>query len=693
MRWVFSYQPRTVAALPSERTIESTLADCAATSSPGGPLDPPAPCGCGQASTRGSRRVVSDSMMRTQVLRIVDLCAGLGGFHHGARIAGGIGPGRREPACVLACELDEELRELYVRNFEEDHEFLETYQRFFPPDDCARTPGLEDLYLDGKLVRVHGDLGTLVNRTENRLRRWGKGTRRAGQRIVPDHDLLCAGFPCQPFSKSGYQRGFGDIESGRGTVWQLIWRIIEEIEPPFLLLENVGNFERHDGGNTWDLIRSQLERKYHVVATTHVGSDDSWRGLLSPHHFGLPHHRERFFICGQHKRKIGSFSRPPFPHSFRWEDNAHNRRQRERESALEAARALKQIVLEGQTRASEAELRAAQLATDQLACITHWQALLSKIDGLPASESSRLGPLPSFPIWGFELDPWHHYPFEATDGAPKHAISDTLRRYRRTQIQLASRYQLPSPELGSNASHFGDDTRSTTWREHWPAYACRSEWPRWKILFLRQNREWAWTLIDTFRKTGRLASLKWYRRWLDELYAFPPSFQKLEWNCKGEELDLWKHILQLRPSGLRVKRFQHVPALVALTTTQIPIVPVHRDNTPGPNGARGRFLTPSEAKKLQGLPWDWAVPSSRTRAFCALGNAVHAELIALILRNWFRATQHTASLDRQLNGDRTTARTVPTYTVASVSGQTTRSSPIARQEGRVERILNRVRGT
>lgn len=97
--------------------------------------------------------------------------------------------------------------------------------------------------------------------------------------------------------------------------------------------------------------------------------------------------------------------------------------------------------------------------------------------------------------------------------------------------------------------------------------------------------------------------------------------RKLEWNCKGDERNIWKHVLQFRPSGLRVRRSTSAPSLVAMTSTQIPIL-----------GTERRFLTRVEGLRLQGFPDTYKLPYSRDKAFKALGNAVHVGVVEAIAK-------------------------------------------------------------
>lgn len=561
-------------------------------------------------------------------LRFVDLCAGLGGFHLAlTRAARGPCPesvartNRRWTfRCVMAADIKADLRKNYVQNFPE---LEETYREFFPTELCAKTTGLNDLYDErGSLRRIHGDLAHLVDLENNRLRCFG-GTDKP---IVPEHDLLCAGFPCQPFSKSGAQLGFEDLN---GTVFRMLAIIITERQPKFVFLENVGNFERHDKGNTWKVVREWLRSAgYSVRATTTVGGEDGGQGLLSPHHLGLPQHRERFYIVAQHEEQAGTFheDRYPFPLSYRSHPEPESERLR-LEARSESA--LRSILLDTARSLPKSALAAAKVSDERTKCVDHWRLLLEKIvqHDTHCPEADRIRPLPSFPIWGYELDPWNQYPAHENPG-PLASRPRALMAYRRRHLETVEaqwgRDFAPTGERAYLGAHNQTFQSMASWVASWPGYARdRDAWPGWKRRFIEQNREWASTLWSKLDRA-------WLRGWLDELSTLTASHQKLEWNCQGEDVDLWKHILQFRPSGLRVKRFRHIPALVALTTTQIPILPA-----PGADGVvRPRHLLEREALQLQGFPTEWHTPPTKGRVFAALGNAVHVDLVAAVARAW-----------------------------------------------------------
>lgn len=147
--------------------------------------------------------------------------------------------------CVFASELREDLRRLYAINYPEMQGQTET-----------------------GINKIEGDI-TAVRPQD-----------------IPAHDILCAGFPCQPFSQAGKRQGFND-EKDRGNLFYIICSIIDEHRPRYVFLENVANLKGHDNGNTWKRIKEELEKRRYKVADPEI---------LSPHQFGIPQHRRRIYI-------------------------------------------------------------------------------------------------------------------------------------------------------------------------------------------------------------------------------------------------------------------------------------------------------------------------------------------------------------------------------------------------------------
>ena len=442
-------------------------------------------------------------------MRFIDLFAGLGGFRLALERLG--------HECVFASEIDGHLQDLYGKNFPDG-----------PP--------------------AHGDI-------------------RLTKDDVPQHDVLCAGFPCQPFSKSGAQAGMRDQTTG--TLFHEIREIVEMHRPRFVILENVGNFERHDQGRTWSIVKRSLEALgYEVRGTEHVTSGGD--GLISPHHLGFPHHRERFFAVAS----LGRLPASPFP-------------KRNRHAATSMA-----DVVQAPAELSIQDREETPIGDQHRRCIEHWNAFLG---ALPEEEVS----LPSFPIWGDEFDATYSYE------------------------QITPWAELRAWESGSIPSTNGASPLGREFNRL-PRYAQTKarEFPRWKVQFIRANRAW----LSTIRGELPLG-------WVSGLQAFPPSLRKLEWNCQGEERDLWKHILQFRPSGLRAKRYANSPSLVAMTSTQIPIL-----------GPERRHLSRVEGLRLQGFPDDFHVPPSRIATFKALGNAVHVDVAYEVARRLLDHSDPSASV-------------------------------------------------
>ncbi|WP_423800765.1 DNA cytosine methyltransferase [Neobacillus sp. SAB-20_R2A] len=162
-------------------------------------------------------------------LKFIDLFAGIGGFRTAMESFGA--------ECVFSSEWDKHAQKTYLENYGEMPE---------------------------------GDITTIEAED------------------IPAHDILCAGFPCQPFSISGKRMGFEDT---RGTLFFDVARIANHHKPKILFMENVRNFETHDNGNTLKTVKETLNE---------IGYD-FWCKVLNASDYGLPHNRERIFMIAIRK--------------------------------------------------------------------------------------------------------------------------------------------------------------------------------------------------------------------------------------------------------------------------------------------------------------------------------------------------------------------------------------------------------
>ncbi len=306
------------------------------------------------------------------MLKFIDLFAGLGGFHKAMH---GLGH-----ECVFASELDPTLRTLYQENW-----------------------GIE----------AKGDIRKIVSDEIN---------------TIPEHDILCAGFPCQPYSKAGKQQGRDDIE--RGTLFDEIVTILEHRTPDYFILENVPFIAKHDNEETWKKMKAEFDRLEYEVDHRN----------LSPHEFGIPQHRSRIFIVGSRVglkhfsfddvevQKTPLFSKTPSL-------NIHDFIEKNPASAR-------------------------KLPAKNIECLNLWQEF---IDCIPKETK-----MPGFPIWGMEFGAT--YPFE--EKYPHTLSEDELGKYKGC---FGKRLKgLSKPEQ----------------MKLLPSYAkVESEFPSWKKSYIARSRK------------------------------------------------------------------------------------------------------------------------------------------------------------------------------------------------------------
>lgn len=183
-------------------------------------------------------------------MKFIDLFAGLGGFRIALESLGA--------KCVYSNEWDKSVKQVYSNNFGD-----------MPDDDITQV-----------------DEGT-----------------------IPDHDILCAGFPCQAFSISGKQLGF---EDSRGTLFFDVARIVKAKKPKIVFMENVKNFATHDKGRTLAVVKATMEQLGYVF----------YQKVLNAVDYGIPQSRERvYMICFRKDINAQKFHYPkPFKLTHHVED-------------------------------------------------------------------------------------------------------------------------------------------------------------------------------------------------------------------------------------------------------------------------------------------------------------------------------------------------------------------------------------
>lgn len=386
----------------------------------------------------------------------IDLFCGIGGFHQAMADLGG--------ECIYACDIDADCRKTYERNYG---------------------------------IKPDTDI-TLVKEED-----------------IPTHDVLCAGFPCQAFSKAGKRLGFAD--ETKGTLFFDILRILRYHKPKYALLENVRNLASHDSGNTWKVIHDSLVDTGYNVLDEPV--------IFSPHYIGIPQHRERVFIMCVRK-DIGKL--PPF----------HFNVNRIPQCSIDD-------ILQNDSEIED--LKRYRLKPEQIEWIDNWNEFIQGI---------KCDRLPGFPIWSDCLCP----------------IEDS------------------------------------------PLYKDWENQPGWARNFVRKNNE-LWEnnreFIDAWLEKARRNRL------------FFGSKAKFEWQAgEWEKPDIWDHIMQIRPSGLRVKPGTYFPALVAITQTSIV-------------GKRKRYLTPRECARLQSFPDTFMYDVKNAQAYKQFGNSINVALVKFFARYMF----------------------------------------------------------
>lgn len=403
--------------------------------------------------------------------KFIDLFAGIGGFHQAMRYLGG--------ECVMAAEINQACIDTYKLNFKTKEKIIRRDVKDIDPS------------------------------------------------TIEDFDVLCAGFPCQPFSKAGNQEGFND--KTRGNLFYSILDILDSHgECKFIILENVRNLA--DKSENWDVIRKELLDRDFIITKEPL--------ILSPSDFGIPQIRERVYIlgikkdsCNQRIRNKG-YIEPSDLNIDKYRKKCKN------------GDALKIM----EKNASTQYL----ISAEEDLMIKAWDEFRVH------TGIKTIG----YPIWlnCFGID------FENDDAFRQSVNYDDM--------------------------------------------------PQWKKNYVNKNRQ--------LYLTHREFIDNWVKKY--DMKNRIKLYQKFEWNCGEDVEDIHDAIIQIRQSGIRVKRSTFFPSLVAIVNT-----PIIWDSSM----SSYRRITPREAANLQNFDKRYKFVGTDKQIYRQLGNSVNVRVLKILGKNLF----------------------------------------------------------
>lgn len=305
-------------------------------------------------------------------MKFIDLYAGLGGFH--------LALGSMGHSCVFASEINENLQKIYLQNHK------------------IKKPG-----------KLFGDI-TKIDISKD----------------IPQHDILCGGFPCQPFSRAGRREGFSDPKNGNH--FYIIRDILKKFKTKYFILENVETLKNHDQGRTWQEILIILKKLDYDVDSK----------IMSPHQYGIPHFRKRIFIVGA-LRKNGGLN------NFEWPKPTNIKT------------SIKSIIQKQKIK--KKELPFVELSVGHREAYNVWNKFISLF---------KYGELPGSPIWTTEFKAT--YPFEE------------LSPYYNWKNLISKKGKFGKKITGNKRNDVLSDLPTY-------ATVDQKKFPNWKIRYIRENRK------------------------------------------------------------------------------------------------------------------------------------------------------------------------------------------------------------
>lgn len=423
--------------------------------------------------------------MKPYNFKFIDLFAGVGGFHQAMRYLGG--------ECVMAAEINQDCVETYKLNFKTDES------------------------------DIRGDVNKI-----------------SPESIAP-FDVLCAGFPCQPFSKAGAQKGFDD--ETRGNLFYKIMDILDgHPEVKFIVLENVRNLA--DRTENWEVITTELAKRNFYITEEPI--------ILSPTDFGIPQIRPRVYILGIRK-----------------------------------------------------DIRNKDILTN--GCIHINDLKLEKY-------FKKCSSMAAFDMLEDNVD-------------DRYIVSDEQELMIKAwdEFRIATSLGKIGYPIWMNSFGMGIDDEDEFKKQQ--GY---DEMPDWKKIYVDENRK-------LYLKNRNFID-SWSKKY--EMDSRIKLFRKFEWNCGTDINDIKKTIIQIRQSGIRVKRPNSFPSLVAMVNT-----PIIWDESK----KHFREITPREAANLQSFNKRFKFSGTDKKIYRQLGNSVNVRILKILGKNLFALANE--GWDGEFNGN------------------------------------------